>query len=149
MSAPQRLKGQEVSIRVIQDSNVLQTIDSVAAFNEAVALELKEQGYLGEFVNRFDEVLNGYGGDFDIHLTQANWRLLQLAIIARATRQQPGLVFNVVVTDFYPSGDTEISTYVDVFWGPQPKNVPSRTEYVKVHLEFKCSERPVKLNALP
>lgn len=147
--ADQRLKGQEVSIRVINGGVVEDTIDSVSAFNEQLALEIKEAGYLGETVNRFDEILNGYGGDFDFHVSKASWQRLELAIIARATREQPNLVFNVVRTDYYPNGDTAITTYADVFWGPIPKNIPSRGEYVKPHMEFRCSERPVRINALP
>ncbi len=145
----QRLKGQEVSIRVVQGGNVVNTIDSVSAFNEQVALEIKESGYLGETVNRFDEILNGFGGDFEFHVSKSSWQELEFAIIARATREQPDLEFNVVRTDFYPNGDTAISTYRDVFWGPIPKNIPARGDYVKPRMEFRCSERPVKLNALP
>lgn len=145
----QRIKGQEASIRIVQNAVVLATIDSVSAFNNTVLLELKEAGYLGETVNRFDEVLNGFGGDMDMHFTNANWRQLEQAIIARARREQPDLVFNVVRTDFFPNGDTSILTYMNVFWGPIPENIPDRKEYIKAHLEFRCSERPVKLNALP
>jgi hypothetical protein len=145
----QRLKGQEVSIRAVANGQVLSTIDSVSSMNEAVALEIKEQGYLGEPVNRFDEILNGYGGDFDMHVTNANWIDLELQIIARATREQPGLTFNVVRTDIFPNGDTIIYTYIDVSWGAMPQNVGSRGDYVKVHAEFKCSERTVKRNSLP
>lgn len=144
-----RLKGQEVSIRVVQGGTVVNTIDSVSAFNENVMLELKENGYLGETVNRFDEILNGFGGDFEFHIAQASWQELELSIIDRATRRQPDLIFNVIRTDFYPNGDTAITTYSDVKWGPIPKNIPSRGDYVKPRMEFRCSERPVAINSLP
>lgn len=147
--ADQRLKGQEISVRVISAGNVVTSINSVAMFNDNVALELKEQGYLGETVNRFDEILNGYGGDFEFHVNRADWNELIESIVARAERRQPDLRFNVVRTDFYPNGDTNIYTYQDVFWGAVPTSVASRGDYVKGRLEFRCSARPVKTNALP
>lgn len=145
----QRLKGQEVSIRVIQAGTVIGAIDSVSSMNDNVNIELKEDGFLGESVNRFDEVLNGFGGDFDFQVTRANWEDLVKAILDRATRLTPDVVFNVIRTDFFPNGDTNIYTYVDVHWGAIPTSIPSRGDYVKPRLEFKCSERPVQTNALP
>jgi hypothetical protein len=145
----QRLKGQEISVRVIQAGNVVEQIDSISTFNDAVALELKEQGYLGETVNRFDEILNGYGGDFEFHVTKASWNDLVESIAARARRETPDVQFNVIRTDFYPNGDSSLYTYQDVNWGPIPTNVPSRGDYVKGRMEFRCSARPVKVNALP
>ena len=110
----QRLKGQEISVRVIQAGNVINSIDAISAFNNNVALEIKEQGYLGEVVNRFDEILNGFGGDFEFHVTRADWNNLVSAIIDRAQRRTPEVVFNVVRTDFYPNGDSAVYTYQDV-----------------------------------
>jgi len=149
MSIDQRIKGQEISLRVISGGQVVSEVNSVSAFNEAVALALKEAGYLGELVNRFDEILDGYGGDMDMNVTRASWLNFQLAVEARARREQPDLKFNVVRADLYPNGDNATFTYRDVHFGPMPTNIPSRGDYVKVHLEFKCSERAVAINALP
>lgn len=147
--ADQRIKGQEVSIRVIQAGNLVAEIDSVSAFNDEVSLELKEAGFLGETVNRFDEILNGFGGDMEFHVAKANWNLLVSAIIDRATRRTPDVIFNVVRTDFYPNGDSAVYTYQDVKWGPIPTSIASRGDYVKPKMQFKCEERPVKINGLP
>lgn len=144
-----RLKGQEVSIRIVKDSVVVTEIDSIANLNETTALEIKEAGYLGETTNRFDEVLNGFGGDMEINITRANWINLELAIIARARRETPGTVFNVIVTDLYPNGESLVKVYSDVFWGEMPKSVAGRGDYVKPKLQFKCSERAATPNALP
>lgn len=145
----QRLKGQEVSIKIISGGVLVNSIDSVSSFNDSVSLELKEQGYLGEKVNRFDEILNGFGGDFEYNVTSGDWNILVQSIIDRATRVTPDTVYNVVRTDFYPNGDSSIYTYQDVKWGEIPTAISSRTDYVKVRMQFKCSERPVKVNALP
>lgn len=144
-----RLKGQEVSIRVIDAGTVVAAIDSVASFNDTIALEIKEQGYLGEFVNRFTEILNGFGGDFEIHLTRADSAEIDNRIIARAKREQPQLVFNVIRTDIYPNGNSNIITYIDCKWGEIPTTVGARGDFVKKKFQFKCSERTSDTNALP
>lgn len=149
MADAQRLKGQEVSIRVIQGGNVVNELSIISSFNDAVALEIKENGYLGETVNRFDEILNGYGGDFESHLNRAAWNSFVQAVIDRAQRRTPDVQFNVVRVDFFPNGDSSVYTYTDVYWGNIPTTVASRGDYVKVRGEFKCSERPVQVNQLP
>lgn len=149
MTTQLRLRGQEVSVRVLQDGNVINTIDSISSFNETVALEIKEDGFLGEGTNRFDEILNGFGGDFEAQTTSSNFIQLQLAVIEKATRRRPGLTFNVVRVDLYPNGDSSVFTYVDVHWGEQPVTIGGRAEYVKYKASFKCSDRPVLINSLP
>jgi hypothetical protein len=143
-----RTKGQEISVKVIQAGVPITSIDSITSFNDTVSLELKEQGFLGETVNRFDEILNGFGGDFEFQVNHADWNNLVEAIISRATREVPDLTFNVIRTDFYPNSDTAIYTYQDVKWGAIPTTVASRGDYVKVKMEFRCEERPVKINSL-
>jgi len=144
----QRLKGQEVSVRVVRGGNVVNSIDSISTFNDQVALELKEEGYLGEVVNRFDEILNGFGGDFEFHVTRGDWNDLVQAIIDRAQRRTPDVQFNVIRTDFYPNGDSVTYTYTNVFWGPVPTAVPSRGDYVRPRMEFRCGKRPYKLESI-
>ncbi len=144
-----RLKGQEISIRMLKDGQLLSALDSIATFNGNTMLEIKEDGFLGEPVNRFDEVLTGFGGDFEMQVTTSAWINYELAIVDRATRRIPGTTFNVIRTDLFPNGDSAIYTYKDVHWGEIPAAVGGRVEFVKVKASFKCSERPVQINALP
>lgn len=144
----QRIKGQEVSIRVVRAGRPVESIDSISVFNDTVSLELKESGFLGETVNRFDEILNGFGGDFEFHVTKPEWNDLVESIIARAKRETPDTIFNVVRADYFPNGQTALYTYQDVKWGEIPTNVPSRGDYVKARMQFKCSERPVKVDGI-
>ena len=144
----QRIKGQEVSIRVVQGGVPVASIDSISVFNDTVALELKETGFLGETVNRFDEILNGFGGDCEFHVTKPEWNELVEAIISRAKRETPDTNFNVVRADYFPNGQSALYTYRDVKFGEIPTNVPSRGDYVKARLQFKCSERPVKIDGI-
>lgn len=149
MSADPRLSGQEISIRTVRAGQVIDSIDSVSSFNEQVMLELKQDGFLGEFVNRFDEKFNGYGGDFEFHVHNNLWVAWQQSIIDKAQRKTPDVLFNVIRTDFYPNGDTTITTYRDVHWGEMPTAVGSRGDYAKIKASFQCSERGVQVNNLP
>lgn len=143
----QRLKGQEVSIRIVTDG-VTEELNTFSNFNDEIALELKEAGYLGEVTNRFDEILNGYGGDMELNLQKASWLTLTQRIRDRAQRRTPGTVFNIVRTDLFPNGDSIMFIYKDVSWGPVPTSVSSRGDYVKPKLQFKCSERGEQINAI-
>lgn len=144
-----RLKGQEVSIRVVDNGNVVASLDSIASFNEEMKSEIKEDGFLGESTNRFDDIHNGYGGDFEFQFRRADWANFQLRVQARQERRNPNIVFNVVRSDIYPDGSTTVYTYVDAKWGPMTSSVGSRADFVKGKCQFACSKRPVKQNALP
>jgi hypothetical protein len=143
-----RLKGQEISIRVTENGVVTDTLDSITTFNDEMKLETKEDGFLGERTNRFDEILNGYGGDFEMHTAKASWIRFQQAIADRATRRKPNTVFNVIRTDLFANGSSLVFTYADVKWGAQPTSVGGRGEFVKVKAGFVCSERHVIENAI-
>ncbi|HOA00801.1 MAG TPA: hypothetical protein PKI27_00685 [Dermatophilaceae bacterium] len=147
--ADARLKGQEVEIRLVQAGQPLTTIAAIGSFNDSVMLETKQDGFLGEPVDRFDDILRGYSMDLEFQVTQAAWVDFQTAIIDRAQRKTPDMVFNVVRTDFYSNGDTLILTYKDVRFGAQPTSIASRGDFVKVKVEGKSSERTVQKNSLP
>lgn len=144
-----RLRGQETSIRTVRAGVVVDSIDSVSTFDEEVMLELKRDGFLGEFVDRFDEVFGGYSGNFEFAVHNNLWVAWQRSTIDKAQRNTPDVLFNVIRTDFYPNGNTTIYTYRDVHWGAQPTTVASRGDYVKVKATFNCSERSEQINNLP
>lgn len=131
----QRIKGQEVVINIINDGVLEDTLTSIQSFNDEDMLEIKQQGYLGETSNRGDDIYNGTKFDFELHLQSQAWFNFKNAILDRAKRRKPDLVFNVTVTYFFPNGDTPTITYPDVKWGPIPKTVASRGDYVKVKME--------------
>lgn len=142
------LKGQEVKLVALQDGSPIQEINSVASFNENVDLALQQQGYLGEKVNRFDEILNGFGGDVEMHVNQPAWVRFQKSVIARAQRAAPDLQFNLVRVDYYASGGSTIFTYLDIKFGAMPTSIGSRADKVKVKFSFGCSERPTDVNSV-
>lgn len=145
----QRLKGQSVEIRVVQGGNVVQTLQSIENFTSNVDIVLKEDGFLGETVNRFDSVFNGYGGSFSNQPNDASYHEFQDAMVAKARRERPDLVFNIIRTEFFDNGSTAVVTFLDVAWGGTGSEVGSRADYTKSKFEWKCSEKDTQLNNLP
>jgi predicted RNA-binding protein (virulence factor B family) len=144
-----RIKGQEVSIRVVDNGNLVASLDSIASFNEEMSSEIKEDGFLGESTNRYDDIHNGYKGDFEFQLRRSDWTDFQLRVQARQERRNPNIVFNVVRTDLYPDGTSTVFTYLDAKWGSMSAGAGSRADFVKAKAQFACSKRTVKQNALP
>lgn len=143
-----RLKGQEVSIQIIKGGAVVTAINAVADFGDTLKFEKKEQGFLGELTNRYDEIFNGFDVSMTIQVSEQGWMELQQAIKDKAQRKTPGTEFNVVRTDLYPNGQTPTRTYRDVHWGPQPTRVASRGDFVTVGLDFSCSDTEDNLQGI-
>ena len=143
-----RLKGQETSVQVVQDGQLVASISAVSSFSDKIALEVLEEGFLGEAVNRFDEVLNGFGGQFEFQHSDPEWINFENAIVARATREQPNSVFNIVRTLFYANGQTAVVSYRDVRFGELAGTTGGRKEYDKVTVPWQCGARSTQINAL-
>lgn len=144
-----RLQGQDVSIRFVKSGTVIGEVTAIGSMNSTVDIEIKQDAFLGEATDRFDNVVHGYSGDAEFQLEGAAWVAMQESVIARADRSEPDLVFNVIETEIHPNGDTVITTFMDVAFGAQAKSVASRGDFVKIKLDWKCSQRPVKVNSLP
>ncbi len=145
MSNDPRLRGQEVEVRILTNGVPEATITSIASMEETFKLEKKEDGFLGEVTNRYDHIFNGIDGKMEFQVNSNDWIAFQNAIKAQAQRKQPGTIINMIRTDYYANGQTTIITYGDCKFGPQPTSVAGRGEFVKVSLDFSCSDRDEQL----
>lgn len=136
-----RLRGQEVEVRIFTNSVLEDSITAIASFEETFKLEKKEDPFLGEVTNRYDHIFNGIDGKCEFQVNSTAWMRFQNAIKAQAQRKQPATVINLVRTDYYANGQTAIITYSDCKFGPSPTSVAGRGEFVKVSLDFSCSDR--------
>lgn len=136
----QRIKGQEVVINIVSGGVLEDQLTSITEFNDEDLLEIKQTGFLGETSNRGDSIYNGTKFDCALQLQSQAWFRFRDKVVAKAKRLLPDLVFNVTITYFFANGETPTVTYPDVSWGPMPKNVPSRGDYVKVKIEGFCSD---------
>jgi hypothetical protein len=131
----QRIKGQEVTILIVQDSQLQATLTDIQSFNAEVQLEIKSQGYLGEKTNRKDYIFNGVKFDMELHVHTQDWLNFVQAVINKAQRITPDTVFNITGVFSFPNGDTPTMVIANAAFGPLPVNVNSRGDYVKVKLE--------------
>jgi hypothetical protein len=131
----QRIKGQEVTVNVVKDGDLQNSLTDVLSFNMEVLLETKAQGFLGETSNRHDDIYNGVKFDLELQLHSGDWFDFQSSIVDRARRKTPDLQFNISVTLVYPNGEERTVSIADAKFGAQPLNISTRGDYVKVKLE--------------
>jgi len=141
-----RLRGQEVEVRIVANGTLENSITAVATFEETFKLEKKEDGFLGETNNRYDHIFQGIDGKMEFHVNSNDWMLFQNVIKLQAQRKTPNTQINLTRTDYYANGQTSIVTYADCKFGPSPTSVSGRGEFVKVSLDFSCSDRIEQLN---
>jgi len=127
----QRIKGQEVSIIIVQATQYQDTLTDIKDFSFEIQTELKMEGYLGEKTNRYDEVYNGVKFDFKMHTHTQDHFTLSQSVVQRAKRQTPDVVFNISGVFSYPNGQTPTILISDAHFGPIGHNITDRGAYVE------------------
>jgi len=136
----QRIKGQEVEVILIVDGTAQNTITDVKSFEVAPKLEMKEEGYLGEKTNRYDEIFNGVRGRMELHFENADIFDVMLSVIDRAKRRTPGTKINIKATLNFPNGDRPRVLVSDASFGEFPIGFGGRADYGTVGVEFQASD---------
>ena len=136
----QRIRGQEVELMAVVNGVPAATTTAVKSFEVAVKTEIKEEGYLGETTNRYDEIFNGVRGHIEFHVDNQAFLDIVLAIVDRARRRTPGVKINIKATLNFANGDRPRVLMQDCFFGEQPIGFGSRTDYGTYRLEFACSD---------
>lgn len=134
----QRLRGQETSILIVRDGQLEDTLTNVRNFNWEHQLEISSLGYLGMKSELKDEIVKGAKGDLELHLSSQAWFQFVQAILSRATRETPDVVFNITSVMSFPNGETFSMTFPDIKFGAIPHSTSAREEYLTVKLEWEC-----------
>lgn len=122
-----------------QDGVQLTQLDSIQDFEITFKLEKKQEGYLGETSDRYDETFHGIDGSFTIHMTTGTVYDMVQAIIDRARRRVPGTKFAVKSSLRFPDGERKRIVIDDIFFGNLPNAFPKRDDYVNLKLDFSAS----------
>jgi hypothetical protein len=136
----QRIKGQETSLIVTTDGELEAEITDIKSCEFAPQFEIKEEGYLGEKTNRFDDIYNGVKGSMEFHIHSGDVFNLMNAIKERAQRITPDRVFNIAGIFSFPNGETKSLTVPDIKFGPMPISVSDRGDYTAVKWEFAAED---------
>lgn len=136
----QRIKGQEVSITIVADSQPLTTITDVRSFEMSWQLEVLKEGYLGETSDRRDSIFRGIKGKLDLHIENADIFNLIQALLDKAQRRTPGVVINIKATLAFPNGNRPKVVVQDAEFGELPLSFGSRADYGTVSLDFEAQQ---------
>lgn len=120
----------------MRDGALEAELTDIQNFNAEFMTEQIEQGYLGEKTNRHDEFYKGTKGDFEMHHHSQDWFTFVNAILDRAKRNTPDVVFNISAVFAFPNGETPTILFPDAHFGPLPLNISARGDYAKTKLDF-------------
>jgi hypothetical protein len=142
----QRIKGQEVSVLLVRDNALEDTITDIQSLDIDHMLEVISKGYLGEPTERKDEIYKGVKFKLELHIHTQDVFKLEQAIINRAKRITPDTQINITGTFSFPNGDTPSMLLSDCKFGAIPHKVSSRGDYVQITLEGEVSDLTVQFS---
>lgn len=135
-SAQPRIKGQETSIDIIENNQVLSNLLDIKSLETEDQLEIIREGYLGETTDRRDTVYRGFSGRLEAHIETRAYLDFRQRMVDKARRRTPGSRVNIRTTLNFPGGQRVRVNLKDVSFGPMPMNIGSRAEYVTISLTF-------------
>lgn len=136
----QRIKGQETTVEIVTNGVPQASLNIVRSLTITPRFEKKEEGYLGEYQQRFDEMFLGV--DFALELNFGDDGVLKFMqeVKNRAQRRTPGTVINMNTTLRFPSGQVKAVTLTDCYFGDMPIGFGSRSDYGTFSIDGSCSD---------
>jgi len=139
----QRIKGQEISLLLIENNAPLTEITDVRSFEMSAQLEILKEGYLGETTDRRDSIYRGFSGKMDVHFETRDIVDFARRVIDKARRRTPGSRINCKVTLNFPNGNRVRVMLKDLEFGEIPMAFGSRSDYGMVTLSFEGEDYSV------
>jgi hypothetical protein len=136
----QRVKGQEVSVLIVRDSVLEDTLTNIQDAEVTISSEIITKGYLGEKTNRTDDIYNGVKGKLTLHLHDQAYLNYVLGVLARQKRDTPDVVINITMTLAFPNGQTPSILVPDAKFGEIPLSAGNRADYVQTSLDFAADD---------
>jgi len=135
-----RVRGQEVSVQVVQDGKIVAELNDVKSFDVEFQLDVMTEGYLGEFTDRRDDMFKGISGKIEFHIeNNAPFDFIN-AVVQRSQSRVKGTQFNVQSTVNLPNGQVKRLLVNDIFFSSIPVNVSGRSDYVTYSLPYEAAE---------
>ena len=135
-----RVRGQEVSVQVVQNCKIVAELTDVKSFDVEFQMDVMKEGYLGEFTDRRDDMFKGISGKIEFHIeNNAPFDFIN-AIVQRSQSRVKGTQFNVQSTINLPNGQVKRLLVNDIFFSNVPVNVSGRSDYVTYSLPYEAAE---------
>lgn len=137
-----RVRGAEVQFRLTRNGTLEKTLTAVKSFTFEAMIEVKQEGYIGETNDRFDDIFKGCSGTVVFHPeSQDAWTLVAF-IRDRAARRsaQANHRINVKMVASMPDGTRPSILVPDLKFENIPLNIPARDQYVEMTLSWKADD---------
>lgn len=141
-----RILGQDITILVVVDGELQDTLNAISNFEGELEFEVISKGYLGEKTERKDMVFKGVKFNFELNPYTQDVLTLAKAMRDKAQRITPDTVFNITGLFQFPNGDAPELLFNDCSFGPLPIGAGSRTDYVKIKVAGECSDVDIELS---
>ena len=135
-----RVRGQEVSVQVVQNGKIVAELTDVKSFDVEFQMDVMKEGYLGEFTDRRDDMFKGISGKIEFHIENNGPFDFINAIVQRSQSRVKGTQFNVQSTINLPNGQVKRLLVNDIFFSSVPVNVSGRSDYVTYSLPYEAAE---------
>lgn len=126
-------------MRILVNGVQQAALTDIRSFEVAAQFDILREGYLGETVDRRDEIYRGARGRITLHFESEDIFNFTIALINRAARREPDTKINIRATLNFPNGDTPAVLLADCFFGEQPITFGSRSDYGELTLDFETS----------
>jgi hypothetical protein len=136
----QRIKGQETTVIMTVDGVQQSSLSFVRSLTITPRFEIKEEGYLGQYQNAFDEIFNGCNFNLELNYGDDGVVDFMLKVKERAQRRTPGTVINMLTTLRFPGAAPVTVTLSDCFFGDFPLGFGSRSDYGTFTITGSCSD---------
>ena len=138
--ASNRIKGQEVSIEIVADNQIVSSMTAVRSCEFKYNREILSEGYIGEKTERKDSIFKGVSGSMEVHLDDPNAFNFFIQMNDKSKRRLPGVTVNVKMTLNFPDGRRVRIIVPDVEFGELPVNFGSRSDNSTTSLDFEASD---------
>lgn len=136
----QRIKGQDVEVRILRDGAPEARMTTVRSLTIEPMMEIQDEGYVGEATNRKDDILNGVSGRLVFHHDSNDVFAFIKALVDRATRRTfPASRIDVLATFKFPNGSESRMVLPDCAFSGTPIEVADRKSYVQTTFSFQSS----------
>ena len=143
MAKTQRIRGQEVVISVLKDSETVKALSNVRNFTVTPRFSKMEEKYLGETSNRYDEMFDGVNFEFELHMDDPDVLDFVTAIKYRAQRRVGGfsnVKINITATLNFVGGVQPTVNLVDCYFEDMPIGFGSRSDYGTFKVSGSCDD---------
>lgn len=138
--ANQRIKGQETQVVIVVDGVPQTSLSFVRSLTITPRFDKLEEGYLGEFSQKFDEIFQGVDFSMELNFNDPGVIDFMLKVKDRAQRRTPGTVINMNTTLSFPNGTRTTVTLSDCFFANMPIGFGSRSDYGTFSIDGSCAD---------